>query len=261
MRSETTIERSMPPRRSFPLLFPVLPKALAALVAEGLGTFGLVFAGCGAIMIDTLSHGAVTHVGVGLVFGLVITVMIYAFGHISGAHFNPAVTLAFVVARHFPVRRLVGYWAAQLLGALLAALCLRLLLGNVASLGTTLPTGNGGIGQSFGLETLLTFFLMIVIMAMATDTRAVGQAAALAIGATVGLEALFAGPISGASMNPARSLGPALVSWTWTAQWMYIVGPMIGAVAGASVYRWLRQASQQQAPSQNGEKMIDDQGA
>jgi len=132
MRSETTIERSMPPRRSFPLLSPVLPKVLAALVAEGLGTFGLVFAGCGAIMIDTLSHGAVTHVGVGLVFGLVITVMIYAFGHISGAHFNPAVTLAFVVARHFPVRRLVGYWAAQLLGALLAALCLRLLLGNVA---------------------------------------------------------------------------------------------------------------------------------
>jgi MIP family channel proteins len=245
MRSETTIERSRPSRRRFPLLFPVLPKVLAALVAEGLGTFGLVFAGCGAIMIDTLSHGAVTHVGVGLVFGLVITVMIYTFGHISGAHFNPAVTLAFVVARHFPVRRLVGYWAAQLLGALLAALCLRLLLGNVASLGTTLPTGNGGAWQSFGLETLLTFFLMIVIMAMATDTRAVGQAAALAIGATVGLEALFAGPICGAWMNPARSLGPALVSWTWTAQWIYVLGPLLGAVAGSLVYRWLRSASLQ----------------
>lgn len=237
------MEHSRLPRRSIPFLSPVLPKVLAALVAEGLGTFGLVFAGCGAIMIDTLSHGAVTHVGVGLVFGLVITVMIYAFGHISGAHFNPAVTLAFVVARHFPIRRLVGYWTAQLLGALLAALCLRLLLGDVASLGTTLPTGNGGAWQSFGLETLLTFFLMIVIMAMATDTRAVGQAAALAIGATVGLEALFAGPICGASMNPARSLGPALVSWTLAAQWIYIVGPMIGAVAGALVYRWLRQAS------------------
>ena len=237
------MEHSRLPRRSLPFLSPVLPKVLAALVAEGLGTFGLVFAGCGAIMIDTLSHGAVTHVGVGLVFGLVITVMIYAFGHISGAHFNPAVTLAFVVARHFPIRRLVGYWTAQLLGALLAALCLRLLLGDVASLGTTLPTGNGGAWQSFGLETLLTFFLMIVIMAMATDTRAVGQAAALAIGATVGLEALFAGPICGASMNPARSLGPALVSWTLAAQWIYLVGPMIGAVAGALVYRWLRQAS------------------
>lgn len=194
-------------------------------------------------MIDTLSHGAVTRVGVGLVFGLIITVMIYTFGHISGAHFNPAVTLAFVVARHFPVRRLIGYWIAQLLGALLAAGCLRLLLGDAASLGTTLPAGNGGAWQSFGLETLLTFFLMIVIMAMATDTRAVGQAAALAIGATVGLEALFAGPICGASMNPARSLGPALMSWTWTAQWIYILGPMLGAVAGALVYRWLRQAS------------------
>lgn len=222
---------------------------IAAYLAEGLGTFGLVFAGCGAIMIDTLSKGQITHVGVGLVFGLIITVMIYAFGHISGAHFNPAVTLAFVFARHFPVRRLIGYWAAQLLGALLAALCLRLLFGNVASLGTTLPTGNGGTWQSFGLEILLTFFLMMVIMAMATDTRAVGQAAALAIGATVGLEALFAGPICGASMNPARSLGPALISWTWTAQWIYIVGPLLGAVAGAYVYRWLRETSQQHGSS------------
>ncbi len=221
----------------------------AAYLAEGLGTFALVFAGCGAIMIDTLSHEQITHVGVGLVFGLIITVMIYTFGHISGAHFNPAVTLAFVFARHFPVRRLIGYWTAQLLGALLASGYLRLLLGNVASLGTTLPAGSGGAWQSFGLETLLTFFLMIVIMAMATDTRAVGQSAALAIGATVGLESLFAGPICGASMNPARSLGPAIVSWTWTAQWIYIVGPMIGAVAGAYIYRWLRKASQYQDPS------------
>jgi MIP family channel proteins len=213
-------------------------------VAEGIGTFGLVFAGCGAIMIDTLSGGQVTHVGVGLVFGLVITVMIYTFGHLSGAHFNPAVTLAFVLARHFPLRRLIGYWIAQLVGATLAAGCLRFLLGNAAHLGATIPAGSGGAWQSFGLETLLTFFLMVVVMAMATDTRAVGQAAALAIGATVGLEALFAGPICGASMNPARSLGPALVGWTWTAQWVYILGPLLGAVAGAYVYRWLREASQ-----------------
>jgi MIP family channel proteins len=217
-------------------------------MAEGLGTFGLVFAGCGAIMIDSLSHGQVTHVGVSLVFGLIITVMIYTFGHLSGAHFNPAVTLAFVLARHFPVRRLPGYWAAQLMGAALAATCLRLLLGNVAHLGATLPAGNGGAWQSFGLETLLTFFLMIVIMAMATDTRAVGQAAALAIGATMALEALFAGPISGASMNPARSLGPALVGGIWTAQWVYVLGPMLGTVAGAFVYRWLREASQHAEP-------------
>jgi MIP family channel proteins len=223
----------------------------APYVAEGIGTFGLVFAGCGAIMTDTLSHGQVTHVGVSLVFGLIITVMIYAFGHISGAHFNPAVTLAFVLTRHFPVRRLFGYWIAQLLGATLAALCSRLLLGNVAHLGATLPAGTGGAWQSFGLETLLTCFLMLVIMAMATDTRAVGQAAALGIGATVGLEALFAGPICGASMNPARSLGPALMSGTWTAQWVYLLGPFIGAVIGAYVYQWLRESSQPSVPSDN----------
>ena len=216
-------------------------------IAEGLGTFALVFAGCGAIMIDTLSHGQVTHIGVGLVFGLIITVMIYAFGHISGAHFNPAVTLAFVLARHFPLRRLFGYWLAQLAGATLAAMCLRLLLGDVAHLGATVPEGLGGSWQSFGLEIVSTFFLMIVIMAIATDTRAVGQAAALAIGATVALEALFAGPISGASMNPARSLGPALVGGTWSAQWVYVLGPLIGALAGAFVYRWLREASRQAA--------------
>lgn len=214
----------------------------ACALAEGLGTFGLVFAGCGAIMIDTLSHGQITHVGVGLVFGLIITVMIYAFGHISGAHFNPAVTLAFVVARHFPVRHLGVYWGAQIVGAILASMCLRWLFGDVAHAGTTLPAGVGGAWQSFILEALLTFFLMVVIMAMATDTRAVGQAAALAIGATVALEALFAGPISGASMNPARSLGPALVSLTWTAQWVYLSAPFLGAVAGALLYRWMREA-------------------
>lgn len=216
----------------------------ACALAEGLGTFGLVFAGCGAIMIDTESYGQITHVGVCLVFGLIITVMIYAFGHISGAHFNPAVTLGFVLARHFPLRRLWVYWGAQLVGAVAAALCLRILLGDIADLGATLPTGAGGAWQSFVFEALLTFFLMVVIMAMATDTRAVGQAAALAIGATVALEALFAGPISGASMNPARSLAPALVSFTWSAQWVYLSAPFLGAIAGALVYRWIREAGQ-----------------
>jgi MIP family channel proteins len=215
---------------------------LAACMAEAIGTFALVFAGCGAIVIDTVSGGQITHVGVGLVFGLVVAAMIYATGHLSGAHLNPAVTLGFVLARHFPPRRMAGYWLAQLLGAIVAATCLRLLFGNVAQLGTTLPAGS--VWQSFALEVVLTFFLMFVIMAVATDTRAVGQAAALAIGATVGLCALFAGPISGASMNPARSLGPALVSMTWTAQWIYVTAPFLGAAIAALAYRWLRVASQ-----------------
>jgi MIP family channel proteins len=214
---------------------------LAACVAEGIGTFGLVFAGCGAIMIDALSHGQITHVGVGLVFGLIITAMIFATGHLSGAHLNPAVTLGFVLARHFPVRRLAGYWLAQTVGAVLAIVCLRWFLGPVAHLGATLPAGSPW--QAFGLEVVLTFFLMFVIMAVATDTRAVGQMAALAIGATVGLEALFAGPISGASMNPARSLAPALVGGTWTALWVYLTAPFLGAALAAITYRWLRQAS------------------
>src|SRR5258708_17036788 len=225
----------------------------AAYVAEGLGTFGLVFAGCGAIMIDTLSGGQVTHVGVGLVFGVIITVMIDAVGHISGAHLNAAVTLAFVLTRHFPLHKLLGYWCAQLVGALLASLGLRLLFGDVAHLGTTLPQGPGGAWQAFGLEALLTFFLMLVIMAMATDARAVGQAAALAIGATVGLEALFAGPISGASMNPARSLAPAVLSWTWTAQWVYVLAPFLGAILAAYVYYWLREAGIRETPSDHEE--------
>ena len=220
---------------------------LPACVAEFLGVFALVFAGCGAIVVDTRAHGQVTHVGVGLVFGLVIAAMIYATGHISGAHLNPAVTLGFVLARHFSPRRLVVYWIAQILGATVGALCLRLIFGNVAHLGTTLPGAGFSAGQAFWMEALLTFFLMFVIMAVATDTRAVGQAAALAIGATVGLEALFAGPVSGASMNPARSLGPALVSATWTAQWVYLIAPLLGASVAALLYRWLREASHVQS--------------
>jgi MIP family channel proteins len=208
------------------------------LAAEFVGTFGLVFAGTGAIIINTVTGGTVSHVGVGLTFGLIIMVMIYAFGHVSGAHFNPAVTLAFAAGRHFPWLLVPQYWAAQLAGGITASLLHRALFGDVAHLGTTLPLGSAS--QSFGLEIILTLLLMVVITSVATDTRAVGQAAAIAIGGTIGLEALFAGPISGASMNPARSLAPAIVSWTWQDQWLYVAGPAIGAVAGVLLYNWIR---------------------
>jgi aquaporin NIP len=210
---------------------------LRKLVAEAIGTFGLVFAGPGAIVIDAKT-GELGHLGVAITFGLIIMAMIYATGHISGAHFNPAVTLAFAVTRHLPWRLAAGYWIAQLVGGVAASLFLRGLFGNVAHLGATLPRGSDR--QSFALEIALTFFLMFVIISVATDTRAVGQAAAIAIGGTVGLEAMFAGPISGASMNPARSLAPALVSWTWQSQWLYVLGPAIGAVLGALAYQFIR---------------------
>src|SRR5437773_2117081 len=165
-------------------------------------------------------------------------VMIYAVGHVSGAHFNPAVTFAFSLSRPFPWGRAVGYWAAQVTGALLAAALLRSSLGNVAHVGATLPAGSQG--QSFLWEVVLTFFLMFVIMAVATDTRAAGEAAAIAIGGTVGLDAMFGGPISGASMNPARSLGPAAVSGNLHALWVYVVAPVVGTSLGGLAYQFVR---------------------
>ena len=208
-----------------------------ALVAEAIGTFALVFAGCGAIMVDAKTH-ALGHVGVAFCFGLVIMVMIYAVGHVSGAHFNGAVTFAFAVTRHFPWSRAVGYWAAQLVGALAAAALLRGSLGDVAHVGATLPSGSQG--QSFLWELVLSAFLMFVILAVATDTRAVGEAAAIAIGGTIGLDALFGGPISGASMNPIRSLGPALVSGDLHALWLYILAPIAGTTLGGLTYQFVR---------------------
>jgi aquaporin NIP len=208
------------------------------LAAEAIGTFALVFAGTGAIVIDAETGGGVGHVGIGLTFGLIVMVMIYAVGHISGAHFNPAVTLGFAVGRHFPWADVPRYWAAQFAGGLAASLLLRGMFGNVAGLGATFPRGSER--QSLLLEAVLTAILMFVITAVATDSRAVGQAAAIAIGGTVGLAALFAGPISGASMNPARSLAPAFASWTWDAQWLYVAGPMVGAVVGVLAYRYVR---------------------
>ena len=211
--------------------------AARSLLAEVIGTFALVFAGCGAIMVDAKTH-ALGHVGVAITFGLVIMIMIYAVGHISGAHFNPSVTFAFATSRHFPWRLVPQYWAAQLIGATLAAVVLRGSLGNIAHVGATLPSGTDA--QAFLWEGVMTFFLMFVIMAVATDARAVGEAAAIAIGATVGMDAMFGGPITGASMNPARSLGPAIAAADFTSIWVYLTAPVVGAALAAVIYQFLR---------------------
>jgi aquaporin NIP len=203
-----------------------------ALFAEAIGTFALVFAGCGAIAVGTLGPP-----GVAAAFGLAIMSMIYALGHISGVHFNPAVTAAFAVGRHFSVARVLPYWAAQVGGAVAGAALLRATLGEVP-LVVTHPAGSDM--QALVWEVVLTFFLMLVIVAVATDTRAVGEGAAIAIGGTVSLGALVGGPISGASMNPARSLGPAFVSGDLADLWIYLAAPPVGAIAAALVYRHLR---------------------
>ena len=207
--------------------------------AEGLAAFALVFAGCGAIVANEVYGGALGTVGVALVFGLIIMVMVYATGHLSGAHINPAVTLAFTLTRHFPARDAAAYVAAQLTGALLAALLLLAIWPEQpAELGATIPSV--GSGSAFVYEIVLSAFLMFVIIAVATDTRAVGAAAAIAIGGTVGLDALFGGPVTGASMNPARSFGPALASGEWSDFWLYALGPVIGAAIGALAYQLIR---------------------
>ena len=212
--------------------------------AEMIGTFALVFAGCGAIMVDAQAGGSVTHVGVGLTFGMVIMVMIYATGHISGAHFNPAVTLAFATIGRFPWRQVPYYIAGQVVAAVLASLMLAGILGQVADLGMTTPTG--AATQSLLLEGILAFFLMFVITAVATDSRAVGDMAGWAIGGTVALEAIFAGPISGASMNPARSLAPAVVVGEFEYLWIYFAGPVVGALLGAWAYKTVRCGGEEQ---------------
>ena len=184
------------------------PNLARRALMEAIGTFALVTAGCGAIITNTTHAGSIGGVGMSLVFGLVIMVMIYAGGHLSGAHYNPSVTIAFTLARHFPIRDALAYIAAQLVGATTAALLLLAAwTSKPAHLGATLPSVSSGTAVAY--EIVLTAFLMFVITAVATDTRAVGAAAAIAIGGTVGLDALFGGPITGASMNPARSFGPA----------------------------------------------------
>ena len=212
-----------------------------AYAAEALGTFLLVFAGPGAVVIDHVSGGGVGSLGIGLSFGLAVMAAIFATGHISGAHINPAVTIAFAVAGRFPRAHVAPYLLAQLAGAAGAALVLRWLFGRVAGLGSTVP--GDGAAQALGLEVVITTFLMFVIMAVATDARAVRGTAAIAIGGYVGLAATFSGPIAGASMNPARSFGPALLSGVWTDHWVYWLGPIAGAILGALLYQFVRAGS------------------
>jgi aquaporin Z len=211
---------------------------LKRYLAEMLGTFALVFAGTGAFVIDDVSHGAVTHVGVAVTFGLIVMGMIYAFGEISGAHLNPAVTIGFFLAGRLPARRVLGYIAAQTTGAFIASLALLGMFGNRAALGATIPAGSAG--QSFALEAILTGILMLVILQVSTGSKELGVMAGIAIGGVIGLEAMFAGPICGASMNPARSLAPAVVSGELRALWVYLIAPVLGAGVAVPLWKMLK---------------------
>ena len=210
--------------------------------AECIGTFGLVFIAAGAAMVDEVSGGSLGLVGNALASGLVVAAMVYATGHISGAHINPAVTLGFALVRRISLRDAGVYWAAQMVGAVLAASVLRLLLGKVGIMGGHAITIDPV--QAVGVEIVLTFLLMFVIMAVATDKRAVGRAAALAIGATVTFDILVGGPLTGGSMNPARTTGPALLAANWQDLWVYWVGPLVGAALAAFLYMWLNDAKE-----------------
>jgi aquaporin Z len=207
-------------------------------IAEGIGTFTLVFAGTGAVMVNAISDGSVTHLGISFVFGAVVAAMIYCLGHISGAHLNPAVTLAFWTSGFFPRGLVIPYILAQLIGAVSASALLLISLGKVANLGATLPLNDNWL-QSFVLELVLTFILMFVIFGSGLDRRAPVGFAGLAIGLTVCLEAAFMGPITGASMNPARSFAPALMVGIWQHHWVYWLAPIIGAQLAVVVYRHL----------------------
>jgi MIP family channel proteins len=212
-----------------------LPRRPRILLAEVVGTFGLVFFGAGAAAVDAETGGQVTRVGIGLSFGLTVAAMVLAFGRVSGAHINPAVTLALWLGGEFPARRVIPYIAAQIVGALIGASVLHgLFHASPGALGATLPSGT--VWESFGFEIVLTFFLVYVIFAVAHQHRAPLPLIAAAAGAVVGLEATMAGEISGASMNPARSFGPAAIAWVWHDHWIYWAAPAIGAVCATALH-------------------------
>lgn len=208
------------------------------LIAEFIGTYFLVFAGTGAIVVNTMTN-SLTHVGVAATFGLVVMALIYTFGHVSGAHFNPAVTLAFFFLKRMKGKEAVWFIVTQFCGACASSLTLKMMFGNIGNLGATLP--HGSWQQSAVLEFILSFILMMVILASAVHEKALKSFAGIAIGATVGLEAMFGGPISGASMNPARSFGPAVVSGHVEYIWAYLASIFLGALTAAAVYKLLHE--------------------
>ena len=205
------------------------------MAAEAFGTFALVFAGTGAIVINETSGGTITHAGVAITFGLIVLAMIYAIGDVSGCHLNPAVTLGFYAARRFSGRLVAPYLISQCAGAILASITLRLMFPSSITLGVTTPAG--AAAQSFVMEFLLTLILMFVILSVSAGSKEKGLLAGVAIGSVIALEAMFAGPVSGASMNPARSLAPALVAMQFGSLWIYLVAPIMGAVASVAVCR------------------------
>ncbi|KAF6173355.1 hypothetical protein GIB67_027050 [Kingdonia uniflora] len=212
---------------------------LQKLIAEVLGTYFLIFAGCAAVIVNIREEKVVTLPGIAITWGLAVMVMVYSVGHISGAHFNPAVTIAFTTCRRFPFKQMPAYITAQLIGATLASGTLRLLFdGKHDHFVGTLPTGSNM--QSLILEFIISFYLMFVISGVATDNRAIGELAGLAVGSTILLNVLIAGPISGASMNPVRSLGPAIVWGRYENVWIYLLGPTCGTICGAWAYNIIR---------------------
>lgn len=208
-------------------------------IAEIIGTFALVFCGTGAIIINQETSGTVTHVGIAITFGLIVAAMIYTVGDISGAHLNPAVTIAFWIIKEFKTKEVIPYIISQSTGAFVASILLKFLFPSNDLLGSTLPSGSPM--QSFVLELILTFILMFVIIHVAKGSKEQGMFAGIVIGSVVLLEAVFAGPICGASMNPVRSIAPALVSGHPENLWIYISAPVIGAILAVISWKILKQ--------------------